>query len=329
MGNSNMVSRNAYSLAVFGLIAALTLLLFFSCGGDFNTAERIINIDVPAALFNPANHADPGQRGPGIDLVSVSLTCKSGNSSVPYSASVALAELPPGQAYVSLPVTVSGRLVSISASASLGGSQVCAGEIVDIEDLDTQRFGNFTGFANLLAFKLDWLAGDQAAGNLRILPCPRSSASLVYDSGVTVGGNTDIATSLLSRQVAVQLTAAENDVGGSISYELYYALASENPSLYTTASFPNTYLAYPWDEWWSHEEVVGGGGKRIADINYVMARFSGGHVSGQADGNGDYGILMDLRSVSGADAGKWVLICAVLTRAGVSVPSSTICVEIR
>lgn len=310
-------------------LAALSLLaVLFSCE-RWPTEERIVSFDVPASLFNAPDYADPGLRGPGIDLLSLSLVCKSGFSSVPFTASLTAADLVPGDDWALASITVSGQLVSATASGSLAGQTVTTADIEEIEEADQERYGGYEGFPALRALKLDWEAGEDAAGNLRILPCPRPAAGLAWDSGPSPGGNTDLGASLLTRQIAIELEPLEYDADGGLSYDLYYALASEDPSTYTTANFPNTYLAYPWDEWWSWEEVTGSAGKKIGQATYRMTRLSGGHIAGAVDGSGHSAVLMDFSAVEGAVAGTWVLVVPLLTRSGLSVPARTLSIELR
>jgi hypothetical protein len=318
--------------AILSVAAAFFLAAAVSCGQDaFNVAERAITVDVPNRLFNSSTAVD-GTAGPGINVVSVTVTVKSGGVETPYTATLNSTDRETGLLYSRLSVTVSGQLVSVKGQCTQGGTLVVEAAATAAEDADVSRYSGYTSFPDLTAFKLDWAPSDFPAGFLRVLPCPRPNANLVWDSGVPEAGyvsRTDLGPYLAYGQVAVQLVADEYVGDESLSYDLYYAIADENPSRYTTANYANTYLNYPWTAQWSYAEATGGAAKRISAASYTMARFgSAGHVAGKPDANNRIAVLMDFNNLIAQPRGHWLLVCAVMTRAGISVPSDVFCVPI-
>jgi hypothetical protein len=296
------------------------------------TDERTLTFHVPACLFGSPTAAVYSDQGPGIDTIGVIATLK-GGTTTEVSGSLEAAAFT--GTYSSFTITVDGTLTGITVSGTADGEEVVSAIVTDFPEAEMARYGGYTLFGNVTHFKLDWSGGgDPATGVLRILPCPRSSATLLVDSGVQSGTydaavNTDRFTALKTLQVAIQPVAAEDTSDESLTYTVYYAVSEDDPSIkYSTATWEGTKLEHPWTAQWTYAEVTGGAGKLIGTTTYVLEAAAGGvRTVGKAD---SYGKLSTLIDVSGtAEADQYLLYCVLLTRASISVPTDVGCVEIN
>ena len=165
------------------------------------------------------------------------------------------------------------------------------------------------------------------------MPCPRSAATLLVDSGAQSGpGNTDLASSLATGQVAIAVNADEYTGNADLTYSIYFTIAKIDPSVvYNSALFANSYLSDPWTAQWTYDEVTGSSGKMIGPDTYVMTKFSGGpYTAGTLDTNGKIqAVLLDLTKQPNYAVGRFLLYCVVFTRGGLSVPSDLDTVQIN
>jgi hypothetical protein len=320
------------ALGLLGLLSFAAAAGLVGCQLAPLTEQRDLSFDVPAPLFGSPTDANPGNRGPGIDSISVVVTVKGPDGKESDVSGSFPASGMGVEPYASFAINVTGTLTKITVDGSLAGAPIVSVSASDFSSQELQRYGGWTTFGNVTHFKLDWSGGDITTGMLRILPCPRPSAVLLVDSGAPSGpGNTDRAAGLSSLQVAVQLVAAEDTANEDLSYDMYYAVSTNDPSVdYNTASFPNTYIAHPWAAQWTYQEVTGTGGKLIGETTYVMTKLAGDpRTAGTPDADGKLAALIDLSSVDGAVAGEYLLSCAVLTRGSLAVPTDVACVLIR
>jgi hypothetical protein len=293
------------------------------------TSQRTLTFSVPKCLFGAPTATNPADQGPGIDTAAVTVSLTGGSSS---SASGSLAAFTsPG--YASFTIPVDGRLTSVTASGTSGGAEVVGASVTSYSPAEMARYSSSPPLGNLTYFKLDWSGGDSTTGTLRILPCPRSSAAMLVDSGAQTGTyaagvNTDRFSSLQALQVAVEPVAAEDNTDATLTYTMYYAVSDVDPSVvYSPATLNGTYLAHPWTAQWTYGEVTSAG-KKIGDTTFAMKEVTAtANAVGVPDSNGKLSTLIDL--TGSAKAGQYLLYCAVLSRGGLAVPTDVGVVQIR
>lgn len=323
------VRTGALLIATCGLIIAGC-----SLPGQPTRSKRTLSFDVPASLFDSASNQNPGLVGPGIDSVQVTVSVvESGTTETTLPPkTVSRSQVPSGADFANLSIEVTGLLKGIHVEGLSGSKVVVSTDLSGVSSEAMSRYGGWTRFENLKDFEITWSVG---AGNglLRVVPCPRPSAAVLVDSGVQTpgAGTTDLAGTLKTRQVALEVEPQEYDTDGSLTYDVYYAISSIDPSVaYNPALFQNTYLSHPWTAQWSYAEVTSGAGKEIGSTTYVMKKYPGGpHTAGKPDSNGHLAVLVDLTGDSSATVGKYLLYCIVLHRGGLSVPTNVGVVAIR
>ena len=319
-----------------GLLVVLCSLIAASCSlpGQPIRSKRNLSFDVPASLFDSTSNQNPGLVGPGIDSIQVTVSViESGTTETTLPPkTLSRSQVPSGASYANLTISASGLLKAINVEGLSGSKVVVSTDLSAISAQTMSRYGGWTRFENLTDFEITW-SGEAGKGLLRVVPCPRPSAEVLVDSGVqpSGGGTTDLAATLKTRQVALEVEPQEYDSDGNLTYDVYYAISSVDPSVaYNPALFQNTYLTHPWTAQWSYAEVTSGKGKEIGSTSYVMKKYPGGpHTAGKPDANGHLGVLVDLTGDSSATVGKYLLYCIVLHRAGLSVPTNVGVVAIR
>lgn len=285
------------------------------------TSQRTLTFSVPNCLFGATTAANPADQGPGIDTITVTVSLTGGSSASASGSLTAFAS----PAYASFTIPVDGQLTSITASGTSAGTEVVSASVTDYSKAELARYSSSPPMGNITYFKLDWSGGDSTTGTLRVLPCPRSSATLLADSGVQTGTyvagvNTDRFSSLQALQVAVEPVAAEDNTDASLTYTVYYAVSDVDPSIaYSAATLNGTYLAHPWTAQWTYAEVTSAG-KKIGDTTYVMKEVTAtANTVGVPDSSGKLSTLIDL--TGSAKAGQYLLYSAVLSRGGLAVPT--------
>jgi hypothetical protein len=319
---------NRGTLPLLTALCAAVLLLAGCNSVTPTTSERTLTFHMPACLFGSPTAAVYSDQGPGIDTIGVIATL-TGGTTAEVSGSFAAASFT--GTYSSFTITVDGTLTGITVSGTAAGAEVVSASVTDFPEAEMARYGGYTLFGNVTHFKLDWTGGgDPAAGMMRILPCPRSSATLLVDSGaVGAAGLTDRKASLTTLQVAIQPVAAEDVSDESLTYTVYYAVSTDDPSIkYSTATWEGTKLENPWTAQWNYAEVTGGAGKLIGTTTYVLQAAAGGaKIVGKADSYGKFSTMIDLSG--SAEANQYLLYSVLLTRAGISVPTDVGCVKIN
>jgi hypothetical protein len=287
---------------------------------------RTLTFDVPKCLFGAPDAVNPGDRGPGIDTVTVTIAIK-GAAAV--TQSFAAGSFGGGD-FASFTADVTGQMESIAVSGTAAGAEVVSlAAVSDFSAAEVVRYAGYTLFANVKNFKVDWTGGDKDTGVLRLLPCPRSSAKLLVDSGAQApgAGLTDRKASVKTLQAAVQVVVAESAAAADIDYTVYYGVSDNDPSLdFNSAYWTGTYLKHPWTAQWTYAEVTSTSGKPIGDKTYMLKASAAGKQTG-ITADGVPSILIDL--ANDAKVGQYLLYCAVLTRGGISVPTDVGVVKIN
>jgi hypothetical protein len=330
-----MMNKGLCKLLPFGLSAALAIFGLCSCGATDTriSAARTLGFDVSAKIFNAADEENPGLAGLGIDTVTVKVTTDVGT----VGGSVDGTAFSSTVNWQTIAVAVSGKIDSIEVQGIKNSATVVSKVFTDFDDTDISAYNGYTQFADVINFKVDWVKTNADYGRLRLLPCPRSDATPIVDSTAIALANrqTDygLSNNLQNGEVSIHFTPDENGASGDITYDLYMALAIEDPSLFSTANYDNAYLSNPWTSNWTYDEVAVSG-KTINATLYQPVKINTTPLTPGVAISGSYLSYLysyNQLTTNGVTSitAKYALVCAVIHRGGLSVPSTMVSLPVR
>ena len=323
------------SLIILVLLSAL-----FGCSwfrkNDIITEPRDFIIDVKNTIFNPPTEADPADAG--LSAVSVTITIITEDSSrneIENEAVLTQDGIDTTADYTQMSIPIEGEFVRTYAESDSFSVEINEDNYNLIPDIEWPYYG-WTVFANVEKMKLDYSLNrsEPDTSTLPILVCPRggSSPEVLVDSGVQTGtGFTDRGAALVSKQIAFDITPAENSTG--LSYDVYTLVVVENLAVtYNPAiTFDATYETDPWTDRWTYDEIISVG-KNIGGDTYVLQRLTTEGPWNITDPMGD-GLdsgLIDLTTQADETiTDKYLLLAFILHYGTLSIPVDVFCIDIE